>query len=252
MRAGIGAMGFVAPRPSHEETVEEFVTRHLGYEVFERVIDPFVSGVYAGDPRKLSMKAALKKVKALEDLGFTPGILDGAIVRISQLAAAKKEVAQRDADLPTIPSGSLGSFREGLQSIPLKIKQIIGEESVKLSHKLVKIEREGNEWVSFFEVSGDDSTEKSVHKIRSKVLLITAPAHITANLFRQSDPNLLPEACELEKVNYPPVASVTLAYPNEAFKVCYSFLLNIYFLFTNRFCALRNLWTDLGTLSLER
>jgi protoporphyrinogen/coproporphyrinogen III oxidase len=117
---------------TQEESVREFVTRHLGEEVFERCIDPFVSGVYAGNPDNLSMRAALKKVRNLEDLGFTGGILDGAIVRMNQIAAEKAKYAERDADLPTVPGGSLGTFRRGLQSLTLKVRDVLGDQKVSL------------------------------------------------------------------------------------------------------------------------
>ncbi|XWS46369.1 hypothetical protein CRYUN_Cryun14cG0059600 [Craigia yunnanensis] len=69
LRAGLGAIGIRPPPPGHEESVEEFVRRNLGAEVFERLIEPFCSGVYAGDPSKLSMKAAFGRVWKLEEIG---------------------------------------------------------------------------------------------------------------------------------------------------------------------------------------
>ncbi|CAK9205317.1 unnamed protein product [Sphagnum troendelagicum] len=68
LRAGFGAMGFKAPAPGHEESVEEFVRQNLG-------------GVYAGDPAKLSMKAAFGKVWQLEDIG---GSIIGSTIKLLQ------------------------------------------------------------------------------------------------------------------------------------------------------------------------
>lgn len=81
IRALTGFFGLMKPKPQdHEESIREFATRHLGMklyaylhcirvllgeEAFEKLVDPFVTGVYAGDPNKLTVKAALKKVGSL-------------------------------------------------------------------------------------------------------------------------------------------------------------------------------------------
>jgi protoporphyrinogen/coproporphyrinogen III oxidase len=44
--------------PNKEESVADFVRRKFGHEILEYLVSPFVSGVYAGDPEKLSLRAA--------------------------------------------------------------------------------------------------------------------------------------------------------------------------------------------------
>jgi hypothetical protein len=51
------------------------------------------------------MRAALKKVANLEDLGFNSGILSGALVRMGQLNEEKIKNKERDADLPVVMGG---------------------------------------------------------------------------------------------------------------------------------------------------
>ena len=49
-----------------DETVGEISRRRLGNSYFRNFVDPFVSGVYAGDPDKLVTRFALPKLYALE------------------------------------------------------------------------------------------------------------------------------------------------------------------------------------------
>ena len=128
IRAGLGAAGFKPAPPPYEESVEQFVRRNLGAEVFERLIEPFCSGVYAGDPSKLSMKAAFGKVYDLEQKGGS--IMGGVLALLKERKA--NPPPPRDARLPPKPAGqTVGSFAEGLQTLPSAIADKLGDR-VKL------------------------------------------------------------------------------------------------------------------------
>jgi len=229
IRAGLGALGippFYQPPPSgREESIEEFVTRHLGEETFTKVIDPFVSGVYAGDPQKLAIRAALKKIFALEQLSATGGFIPGAAVRIKQKKddesspAYKAEWREGVEMMP--PGGSLGSFRNGLVQLAEATEQHLNRDvsgqsnkkkKLRTSWKLRDIRKDEDDegyYISVFD------TPEGQRALRSPALAVTAPAH-RATSFLQ---NVAPAAgAEMEKVYYPPVASVTLAYPKSALR----------------------------------
>ena len=59
------AFGRTAP-PADEESVAQFVRRKFGHEILEYLVSPFVSGVYAGDPEKLSLRAAFPTLEEWE------------------------------------------------------------------------------------------------------------------------------------------------------------------------------------------
>jgi len=222
IRAGLGALGippiWQPPPQGREESIQEFVTRHLGEETFTKVIDPFVSGVYAGDPQKLAIRAALKKIYALEQLSSTGGFIPGAAVRIAQKQEEenseqfKKEWREGVGLMP--PGGSLGSFKNGLMQMAEATEKVLNKDSdkqrVRVGWKLKDVKKhDDNTYTAVF------STPEGDRALKAPALAITAPAH-RAQPFLE---NVAPKAGEiLSKIYYPPVASVTLAYPREALR----------------------------------
>ncbi|KEH43181.1 putative protoporphyrinogen oxidase [Medicago truncatula] len=205
IRAGFGALGIRPPPPGHEESVEEFVRRNLGAEVFERLIEPFCSGVYAGDPSKLSMKAAFGKVWRLEQNGGS--IIGGAFKAIQERNKVSKP--PRDPRLPKPKGQTVGSFRKGLTMLPNAISARLGNK-VKLSWKLLSISKlDSGEYSLTYE------TPEGVVSLQSKTVIMTIPSHVASPLLRPLSPAA---ADALSKFYYPPVAAVSISYPKEAIR----------------------------------
>jgi oxygen-dependent protoporphyrinogen oxidase len=58
---------FISPMSEGlDESLQQFTERRFGREVFERIVQPLVGGIYTADPAKLSVRAALPRIASLE------------------------------------------------------------------------------------------------------------------------------------------------------------------------------------------
>ncbi|KAK4379793.1 hypothetical protein RND71_001655 [Anisodus tanguticus] len=205
LRAGFGAIGLRPSPPGYEESVEQFVRRNLGDEVFERLIEPFCSGVYAGDPSKLSMKAAFGKVWKLEETGGS--IIGGTFKAIKERSSTPK--VPRDPRLPTPKGQTVGSFRKGLRMLPDALCERLGSK-VKLSWKLSSITKseKGGYCLTY-------ETPEGVVSLQSRSIVMTVPSYVASNILR---PLSVAAADALSNFYYPPVAAVTVSYPKESIR----------------------------------
>lgn len=179
--------------------------RNLGDEVFERLIEPFCSGVYAGDPSKLSMKAAFGKVWNLEQNGGS--IIGGTFKAIQGRNKVPKP--PQDPSLPKPKGQTVGSLRKGLAMLPNAISTRLGGK-VKLSWKLSSISKLDNGGYTL-----TYETPQGLVSLQSKSVVMTVPSHIASSLLR---PLSAGAADSLSKFYYPPVAAVSISYPKEAIR----------------------------------
>ncbi|PJA96689.1 MAG: protoporphyrinogen oxidase, partial [Ignavibacteriales bacterium CG_4_9_14_3_um_filter_34_10] len=111
------------------QSMSDFVRRRLGQEFLDYAIDPFVSGVFAGDPNKLSVKSAFPKLYRLEEVygGLIKGMIKGAKER-KQRAEQSKQNAK------------MFSFINGMQSFANAIADTM-KENILLNANVHKIEK---------------------------------------------------------------------------------------------------------------
>ena len=229
IRAGIGAfLGHLPAPEGKDETIREWVTRILGEEVFLRCIDPFVSGVYAGNPETLSMGAALSKINRIERYAYNIEWNKFGAIFYGGLARQVELTKERKADPPApewveFEYGNPGSYKEGLATLPKAIEKELGDK-VKTEWKLITIEAapensDGYKYVATYE------TPSGTQKIQAKSIVSTIPAHALKSTVLE---NVMPGAKDLfntirsniqrKGIYHPPVVACTVAYPKSSFK----------------------------------
>lgn len=187
------------PRNHREETLAEFVERRLGRNVLDYLVDPFVSGVYAGDPRRLSVEAAMPKLHALEREHGS--LIRGGLAAMRQARQRAKTGAEK---MPSEWRGKLISFPRGIQTLTDRLAERIDAQAnaaIHCDHAVQSVRRQGETW----------QVEDARGQIwQARHLVLATPAHVSAKLLAPLDAML---AEPLDEIVYPPVAAVALGFP---------------------------------------
>jgi protoporphyrinogen/coproporphyrinogen III oxidase len=179
--------------PSEEETVASFVRRKFGHEILEYLVAPFVSGVYAGDPEQLSLKAAFPSLDEWEREY-------GSVLR----GAMKSRPAKAKGGGPP----PLCSFRRGIATLPGALAGKLGER-LQAGTTVLEIRRASSSTVDggSYQLRAQHQGQER-HAIVDAVVLAT-PAYAAGTLLASVSTHL---AQVLSGVPYAPVAVVAANY----------------------------------------
>lgn len=177
---------FIARGTADDESLADLVRRRLGPEMLAYAIEPFVAGIYAGNPAKLSARHAFPKLWNLEQK-------HGSFIR-GALRLRRTGPPQR-----------MVSFRSGMGALPHALAAELGGD-LRLGVRVEGIERgDGGRWrVTWREQDG------AVRDATAYALVCSVPAFAAPDL---PWPDSVREALGiLREIEYPPVAVVVLGF----------------------------------------
>jgi oxygen-dependent protoporphyrinogen oxidase len=163
------------------ESVAAFARRRAGREAAEVFADALVTGIHAGDPKLLDVRAAFPRVAAMERE-------HGSVV-VGMMRAAKRKAGR----------SRLWSFRDGLQTLTDTLTERLPEPPI-LGVRIRRIEKRSGGWT----VIGDGQDRWDADAV-----VLTCPAYAQAEMLAELEPEL---ADLIAGIRYTRVAVVALGY----------------------------------------
>ena len=123
--------------PANEESLEEFVDRKFGSEVLDYLVDPFISTIFFGDPRKMGMHSAFPALVEWEQ--SRGSVVRGALsayrskrnrnAKSQAEGSSAKDSHPKHGDLHVTDAlPSLGSFKEGMGTLVERLAEKLRDD----------------------------------------------------------------------------------------------------------------------------
>ncbi len=174
-----------------DESVASFAKRRLGKSCYNYAVDPFISGIYAGNPEELSIRYALPKLYALE--ANYGGFIRGSIAKSNDFKAERKKGVSKD----------VFSVVGGLSNLVNALVSEIGPENIILNANTMVLDAK----------SGDCSLSLNGNEIKCSQIIPTVGAHVLPELFPFADKKLM---SKINNLRYAAVVQVAVSISENA------------------------------------
>ncbi len=140
------------------ESVADMVKRRLGKSILDYAVDPFISGIYAGDPDRLITKYALSKLYNLEQQYGS--FIKGSIKKSKERKASSSERHKK-------ATKEVFSVKGGLSEMMKALGEKIGNENIELNCKNVSVSQKDKAFLINYKNEKDQIVEIKCEKVVS-------------------------------------------------------------------------------------
>lgn len=183
-KVGILFEPFRAKGTDSFESIASLTRRRLGRSFLNYAVDPFISGIYAGNPEKLITRFALPKLYNLEHNY-------GSFIR-----GAIKKAKEPKSDRDKLPTKEVFSTPKGFSTLVEALAYRIGNDNIRLSADL-SIATSSQGW--------ETTLLTSQELVRSRFVISTVAAYSLPSLFPFIESK---ELSPISSLNYAPVIQI--------------------------------------------
>jgi protoporphyrinogen/coproporphyrinogen III oxidase len=187
-----------ARKDDHDETIYDFGCRRLGRGFAETMLDPMVSGIFAGDIHQLSLPATFPKMRSMElEYG---GLFKAMFAKQREKKRLEKKQGQAkpQSSGPAGPSGVLTTLQGGTGQLTSTLETSL-TDSIQKNQAVTSLRRENDQFI----VSGDGLAEKF------DAVVMAVPSHRACEIIKEMNPDV---AKTLKEISFANVAVVCHVY----------------------------------------